>query len=160
VRGRDALASAVLGALVNFPWEWAHSVLYRGVPGFTWREHLVCCGLAALADGVGIGVIFGIGAIAFRDPHWTEHPAPARLGLVALLGLIGAVLTERLALSLGWWGYGPTMPRVPGTGLGLTPLVQFVLLPLVVLFWILPHRWRAERRLNLHGAPADSPVNE
>jgi hypothetical protein len=79
------LASAVLGALVNFPWEWAHSVLYRGVPSFTWRDHLVCCGLAALADGVGIGVIFGIGAIAFRDPHWTGRPSPARLGLVALL---------------------------------------------------------------------------
>ena len=80
-RRRDLLRAGALGALVNFPWEMAHSLLYR------------------------------------------------------------EAATERLALRLGWWSYGASMPRVPGTGLGVSPLAQFVALPLLVLFWLLPRRW-------------------
>ena len=50
--------------------------------------------------------------------------------------------TEWLALRLGWWTYSPAMPRVPGTDLGASPLAQFVVLPLGVLFWILPRLWK------------------
>ena len=139
---RDLPAAFALGAGVNFPWELAHSLLYRGMSSFTWLQHLVCCGLAALADGAGIAVIFAVGAVVFRDPRWTRCCCPRRLGLVVLLGLVGAVLTERLALSLDWWAYGPAMPRVPGTDLGVSPLVQFAVLPPVVLFWALPWRER------------------
>lgn len=144
VRKCDLLAAAGLGAVANLPWEMAHSLLYRDPPGFTWEQHLVCCGLAALVDGAGIAAIFGVGALAFRDPRWTRVRSPARLGAAALLGLGGAVVTEWLALRLGWWGYGPAMPRVPGTDLGISPLVQFVVLPPGVLFWALPHWWQID----------------
>lgn len=146
IRRRDLLAAAGLGAAANFPWEMAHSLLYRDPPGFTWREHLVCCGLASLADGAGVAVIFAMGALVFRDPRWTRQQSPARWGFAALLGLAGAIITEWLALRLGWWGYGPAMPRLPGTGLGISPLVQFVVLPLGVLFWALPRWWARHDR--------------
>jgi hypothetical protein len=144
---RDLLVSAGLGVGVNFPWEMAHSLLYRDPPGFTWGQHLACCGLASLADGLGIAAIFALGALAFGDPRWTRRRTTGRVLFAALLGLAGAAVTEWLALRLGWWGYGPAMPRVPGTNLGVSPLAQFVLLPLLVLFWALPRRWshRGER---------------
>ena len=134
-------ASAVMGAVINFPWEMAHSRLYRGGQEATWPEHLVCCSLASLADGVGTAAIYGIGAVAFRDWRWTRQRSASRLGLAAVLGLTGAVATEQLALHLGWWAYGPAMPRVPGTHLGISPLAQFVVLPLAVLFGALPRWW-------------------
>ena len=146
VRRRDVLAAGVLGAAANFPWEMVHSLLYRGWREATWPQHLVCCGLASLADGVGIAAIFLAGAVAFRDPHWTRIVSAARLGLAALLGLGAAVATEWLALRLDWWAYGPAMPRVPGTNLGISPLVQFVVLPLGVLFWALPRWWSRRSR--------------
>ena len=141
MRWKDLLIAFGAGAGVNFPWELAHSLLYRGVPGFTWSQHLLCCGLAALADGLGIVAIYYAGAVVFRDPRWSRRCSPARLGLVLVLGFAGAVLTERLALQLGWWAYGPAMPRVPVTDLGISPLVQFVVLPPGVLFWALPRWW-------------------
>lgn len=134
--------AGALGAVVNFPWEMAHSLLYRGGPEATWLQHLVCCGLASLADGLGIGALFAIGAAAFREPRWTRQRTPSRLGAVMLLGLGGAVMTEWLALRLDWWAYSPAMPRLPGTNLGISPLVQFIVLPVVVLFGALPRWWR------------------
>jgi len=71
---------------------------------------------------------------------------PARLALAVFLGLIGAAITEWLALRWGWWAYSPAMPRVPGTDLGASPLAQFVVLPLGVLFWILPRLWKHDLR--------------
>ena len=142
VRRHDLVTAGLLGAAANFPWEMAHSLLYRDAAQFTWRQHLVCCGLASLADGVGIAAIFAIGAAAFREPRWTRQMTPSRLGTVVLLGIAGAVATEWLALRLDWWAYTPAMPRVPGTNLGISPLVQFIILPLVVLFVALPRWWR------------------
>jgi hypothetical protein len=141
IQKRDLLAAVGLGAAANFPWEIAHSLLYRGASRFTWGQHLLCCLLASLADGAGVATIFAIGAFVFRDRRWTRRPSPARLAAAALLGLAGAVVIERLALHLDWWGYGPAMPRVPGTDLGVSPLAQFVFLPLAILFWMLPRRW-------------------
>ena len=148
IRKNDLLAVTTMGAAANFPWEMAHSLLYRDTAGFTWREHLLCCGLASLADGVGVMAIFGVGAVAFREARWTRRRTPARLGTAALLGLAGAVATEKLALRLDWWAYGPAMPRVPGTDLGISPLVQFIVLPLGVLFWALPRWWQYSGRGN------------
>jgi hypothetical protein len=148
VQWKDLLAAFALGSAVNFPWELAHSLLYRGVARFPVMQHLVCCGLAALADGIGIAAIFTTGAVVFRDPYWTRLCTPARVCLVVLLGLAGAVVTEHLALRLDWWGYGPAMPRVPGTNLGITPLVQSMVLPVVVLFLALPRRWKRDEAAN------------
>lgn len=142
---KNLLPVIVLGALANFPWEMAHSFLYRGVADFTLKQHLECCGLASLVDGAGIALISYAGARVFGEPRWTQRATPTKLLFTGLLGLVGAVLVERAALHLDWWAYGPQMPRLPGTRLGLSPLLQFVLLPLGVLFWALP-RWQKSQR--------------
>ena len=144
---RDLLLSGSLGALVNLPWELAHSMLYQGGAEMTWKEHLICCGLASLQDGIGVAALFGIGAFVFRNSRWTRRFSLLRVGFTVALGLAGAVVTEWVALSLGWWRYGPAMPTVPGTGLGLTPLLQFMVLPVLILFILLPYVWSHEGSL-------------
>ena len=145
-RWKDLLLAFVLGSVADFPWEMAHSVLYQGMSRLGWVRGTVCCVLASLADGVGIAVIFAAGALLFRDWRWTRHLSAGRVALVVLVGVVIALLTEQTALRLGWWSYGPRMPRVPGTDLGVTPLAQFVLLPPAVLFWALPRWWDRKRR--------------
>jgi hypothetical protein len=138
----DLFAATAWGVAANFPWEMAHSFLYRGAESWGWKRHLLCCGLASLADGVGIAAIFGVGVMMFNERQWTRCSSLIRLGATGFLGLIGAVAVEYLALSLDWWSYQPAMPRVPGTELGLSPLVQLTFIPLVVLFLVLPRRWQ------------------
>lgn len=140
-RSSDLFAIVAWGAAANFPWEMAHSLLYRGAENWGWKRHLLCCGLASLADGLDIAAIFGIGVMVFSEWRWTRQLSSIRLGLTGLLGLAGAVAIEQSALRFGWWAYEPAMPRVPGTELGLSPLVPFTIVPLVVLFWVLPRQW-------------------
>lgn len=119
----DLLAATAWGVAANFPWEMAHSFLYRGAEGWGWKRHLLSCGLASLADGIGITLIFGIGVVVFNERRWTRCSSMIRSGATGFMGLIGAVAVENLALRLGWWSYESAMPRVFGTELGLSPLV-------------------------------------
>ena len=142
----DLLAVAAFGVMINFPWEVAHSPLYYSSHVSHWGQRLLCTGIAAFEDGLGIAALYVIGAVLFQDPQWTRTRSPIRMGATVFLGLAGAATTEWLALGLGWWSYRSEMPRVPGTALGISPLAQFVLLPLVVLFWALPHRWTRQKK--------------
>ena len=62
------------------------------------------------------------------------------------LGVSITVAIEGLATRGYWignWNYLPTMPLVPGAGIGLAPLLQWVVLPLLTLWFVrrqLAHR--------------------
>ena len=120
----------------------AHSLLYNGISEWDWKQHLICCGLASLAEGIGFVLIYGLGILVFHDSRWTQRTTPSRLGLAMLLGLLGAAIMEWLALRWGWWSYAGTMPRLPGTELGISPLLQFAILPVIGLFIVLLWWWR------------------
>jgi len=136
--------SFLWGSALNFPWELAQMALYVPKAPTTWADHLFLCLPAALMDGVGIALIYGAGAVLFRRPDWVCRPEGRGWLLSLGLGLSFAVLTEWLALALGWWRYGPQMPVVPGVGVGLSPLLQFLFLPPLTLF-VLVGRWLRRR---------------
>jgi hypothetical protein len=75
----------------------------------------------------------------------SEKPVP--------LGFIGAVFVERIAIALGWWRHGPGMPIVTGLGVGLSPLLQFQVLPPSVLFFA-TCRWH--RKQNRDHPPSNA----
>ena len=56
------------------------------------------------------------------------------------LSVAGAVVfIEWLATSGHWvqsWSYLPAMPLLPGTGIGVAPLLQWVLLPLLTVWYV------------------------
>ena len=142
MRPKDLLRVGSFGFAMNFIWEFAHMPLYRVAAG--WPEHLICCAIASLADGLGLVLIFIVGAVVFDDGRWTRCPTTSRIGLAVVLGFGGAVLVELVALASGWWSYREEMPRLPGTPIGLSPLLQFTVLPVGVLFYLMPRRWNAE----------------
>jgi hypothetical protein len=54
------------------------------------------------------------------------------------------IVIENLATRGLWissWTYAPSMPIVPGTGVGLAPLLQWLLLPPVVV-WLVQRQIR------------------
>ncbi len=58
------------------------------------------------------------------------------LGFVAL-GLVATVILEALATGpAGRWSYGPSMPRLPVLGTGIVPIVQWVLLPPILVWFV------------------------
>jgi len=54
------------------------------------------------------------------------------IALLILIGGIGAVLAERRHLIAGSWNYSASMPVIPIAEAGLSPVIQFMLLPLLI----------------------------
>lgn len=50
---------------------------------------------------------------------------------MVLIGGAGAVLSEMRHLSLGSWAYDDSMPIIPLVNVGISPVLQFMLLPLL-----------------------------
>lgn len=61
---------------------------------------------------------------------------------VALMaaGLVVAVVVERAGMAAGRWAYTRDMPMLPGVRLGILPIMQMVIIPAVMAWFILRRR--------------------
>ncbi len=52
-------------------------------------------------------------------------------------GIVTTVITGSMATEvLGWWAYADRMPALPLLGTGLLPLLQWMILPPLVLWFV------------------------
>jgi hypothetical protein len=65
----------------------------------------------------------------------------ARVATVTVvLGVAYTVFSEWLNVAVrGSWAYAPAMPRVPPLGTGLSPLLQWIIVPLAAFAWAWPY---------------------
>jgi hypothetical protein len=130
---------ALFTLLLNYPWEFLQVPLYEGMPQAPHWEAIQACSRAAAGDAVIALAAYGAVAVWLRSRAWVLEPTRA-----STLGFLGAgvlitVLIERLALSGLWvahWSYSALMPVVPGLGVGLSPLMQWLVLPPLVLWLV------------------------
>lgn len=125
------------GFAFNFVWEILQLPLYAGQGSF--EQHAWLCFVASLWD---VGLLAGLYlflCLATRERYWFLQLGGVRLLLLAVAGFAISVFIELRALASGKWGYSPQMPRVPGLGVGWSPVLQMVLIP-PALAW-LSHAW-------------------
>ena len=121
-----------LSFLLNFAWELFQIPLYKN-PVYDFN-HIEFCALASLADVLMVLLLyFGI-ALMFKNPFWIEPLKLQKISIVVLIGGVGAVLSEMWHLSLGSWAYDNSMPIIPFVNVGIAPVLQFMILPLLVYF--------------------------
>lgn len=118
-------------------WEVAQLPLYtiwrEGTPGEIAFAVLHCTGgdiLIALASLMGALLLLGRG--------WPMEPAAFRkVAVLAIAAGVGyTIFSEWLNTELrGAWTYTAQMPVLPVTGTGLAPLLQWVVIPSVGLWW-------------------------
>lgn len=68
--------------------------------------------------------------IVFGDFFWIRNISQSKGFIVVLTGALSAVVFEKIAIYWGLWEYGD-MPIIPGLEVGLLPVLQFAILPLV-----------------------------
>jgi len=121
-----------LSFLLNFAWELFQIPLYKN-PVYDFN-HIEFCALASLADVLMVLLLyFGI-ALMFKNPFWIEPLKLQKISIVVLIGGVGAVLSEMWHLSLGSWAYNNSMPIIPFVSVGIAPVLQFMILPLLIYF--------------------------
>lgn len=136
------LAVAGFSFLLHFAWEILQTPLYAGMPQAPHLAGTIVCLKATLGDVMNALVAFwGTATLAHRKRGWLLH-AQSRDWLVYLaIGILITIVLERLATgALERWAYAQAMPLVPGLGVGVTPLVQWLVVPSMVV-------WLARRHI-------------
>jgi hypothetical protein len=142
---------AVFALLLNFPWEVLQAPLFVGMANAPFVDVIWDCARASLGDVVIMLLAYGAVAAWTRDRRWVLASSRQRLTLFVATGVSITALIEWLATTGRWmqgWTYSPSMPVLPGLAVGLAPLLQWVLLPLLVT-------WFVRRQPVSHGAIDD-----
>lgn len=138
----------LLGA--NLAWETAHVPLYtlwaEASAGTLARAVLHC----TAGDAVLGAAMLATALMLTRSWGWPSEGFGRVLVATTLLGMVTTVVIEWLSVEFwGRWAYSAAMPLLPPLGTGLTPLLQWLLLPPLCLWTA--RRW-ATRRPSPHDA--------
>jgi hypothetical protein len=128
-------------AVGNLIWEFAHMPLYTLWETGTPRE-IAFAALHCTGGDVLIAASALLAAlIVFGSSQWPE--ANYRLvGLATVLtGLGYTVFSEWLNIEVREaWAYSDLMPVIPVIGAGLSPIAQWIVLPVIALWWAVPRK--------------------
>lgn len=133
-------AIAVFSFLLHFVWEYLQAPTYEGMADLNHWEGVKLCTSATFGD-VGFALsAFWLASATARSRYWFRRPS-----VPALLVFIGT----GLALTIGFeyyytnvtlrWTYSDLMPLVPPFGTGLSPLLQWLVVPPLVLWFTRRH---------------------
>ena len=121
--------------LLNYPWEFIQAPLFEGMAERPHGAAVKACTQAALGDSVIMLVAYwGVAALG-RGRAWIAAPGWRDVLLFSSIGVAITVVIEWLALNGGWlngWTYSSLMPIIPGLGVGLVPVLQWIVLPPLV----------------------------
>ena len=130
---------AVFALLLNYPWEFSQVPLFAGMAEAPHWTAIKRCAMATLGDIVIMLIAYWFVAVIARSRRWITAPTAAYLTIFVAVGVTITALIERLALRglwLGGWEYSSLMPVIPGIGVGLSPLAQWVVLPLLTAWFV------------------------
>jgi hypothetical protein len=128
---------ALFAFLLNLPWELAQVPLFAGMPNAQHWTAVLTCGRATLGDGVVALVAFWAVALAVWARAWVLAPTRGQVAGFVAVGVLITVVMERLATGpLGRWAYADAMPVVPVLEVGLSPLLQWIALPPLIVWFV------------------------
>ncbi len=124
------LAVIFFAFLLNVIWEISQILLYKeGTYSFS---HILFCLFASMADAIMVMLLYFGFAMIYKDALWIQNLKLTRVIFLIVAGGVGAILAETRHLSIGTWSYAETMPIIPILNVGLSPILQFMILPLVI----------------------------
>ena len=128
----------VFALLLNYPWEFLQAPLFDRMAAAPHRQATIACSLATVGDAMIMLVAYWIVSAFSVDRGWIVVPRAAQIALFVAVGATVTVVIERLVLEGLWiheWRYSASMPVLPGIGVGLSPVLQWLLLPPLVIWF-------------------------
>ena len=122
--------------LLNLPWEMWQIPLFKGTSSLAHGDGVILCTRAAAGDAVIALLAFWLIA-RVRTRDWIRRPSAVTLGAFVAVGLVATIALEYWATRIGArWEYAAAMPRLPLLGTGLAPLLQWLLIPPLVVWLV------------------------
>lgn len=128
---------AVYSFLLNYQWELFQLPLFDGFAGTPYYDVILHCTKATLGDVVISLAAFATACIATRSRRWIVDKNTVGIVTFLLMGLLITILFEILATGpLERWTYAERMPLVPFLQIGASPILQWIVLPLLMLWFV------------------------
>ena len=118
----------------HFIWEFIQVPTYAGMAELDHWQGVLVCTQATFGD-VGIALVaFWTTSISVRSRQWIRALELKPLGIYVLTGIAITIALEYIYTQITHrWTYSDLMPLVPPLGTGLSPLLQWILVPLLVV---------------------------
>lgn len=155
--GRDWLGALrryfVFAAMAHLVWEFAHLPLYTiwltGTPGELVFAAVHCTGGDIL---ITLSTIM-LSLCVFGSADWPRRRVGRVLAGAVAFGVAYTIFSEWLNIEVREaWAYRDLMPVIPLIDAGLSPILQWVVIPAVGYWWATGIRpWRRERAEAAHG---------
>lgn len=129
---------AVFALLLNFPWEVMQAPLFEGMAAAPHSAVISACSQATLGDALIMLLAHASVVVITRRRRWVLAPSRREVAGFIAVGVAITAMIEWVATRGHWaqtWAYSSAMPLIPGIGLGLSPLLQWVVVPLIVLWF-------------------------
>jgi hypothetical protein len=130
---------AIFALLLSLPWEFGQMWLYAGASEMSHLRGIQICMAATLGDAVVMLIAFGVVAAVARSKDWVLAKKTSQVAGFVLIGLaitIGVEIVATRSDGAFSWRYSPAMPITPLLGIGLAPLLMWLVVPLLVLWFV------------------------
>jgi len=129
------LPVAFFSFVLHFVWEFVQVPTYTGMAEMDHWEAIKLCMSATFGD-VGFALTaFWIASIAVRSRSWILQPTRLPVAIFVAVGIILTIGFEYYYTNISLrWTYSELMPLVPPFGTGLSPLLQWLVIPPVVVW--------------------------
>jgi len=125
---------SIFAFLLNFVWELLQMPLFAGFSDFQFYQIILHCTKATFGDVVISLVAFAGACLITRSRMWILSMNKSGVVSFLTIGLAITVIFEILATGpLNRWEYSELMPTI---GVGVAPVAQWVILPLLQLWFV------------------------
>lgn len=127
----------VFSFLLNLAWEVWQVPFFRGMADQPHWLGVKICTQATFGDaGIALAA-FWVTAFFARTRSWIMQPSRSDIAIFIGVGLAATIILETLAIGvLARWAYSEAMPHLPVLGTGLLPLLQWLVIPPLVLWFV------------------------
>ena len=128
---------SIFAFLLNFVWELLQMPLFTGFADFQYYQVILHCIKATFGDVVISLVAFAGACLIARSRMWIILTKNSGVVAFLAIGLVITIVFELLATGpLNRWEYGELMPMVPVIGVGVSPVAQWIIVPLLQLWFV------------------------
>jgi hypothetical protein len=139
LQGRTILRFLGAMAAGNLLWELGHMPLYTLWVEGIWGEIAYAVLHCTVGDVMIAGICLLLSLAFIGRSAWPRARFDAVALATILMALSYTVFSEWLNIEVrGTWAYREAMPRLPGLGTGLTPILQWIVVPVLAFRWAAP----------------------
>jgi len=127
----------VLSFLGHFAWEILQAPLFASLSGTDHFIGIAICLKATFGDLAIALAAFWCAAFVGKGRNWVANTGTFAPAVFFAVGLLTTIGLEYFSTEVtGRWAYDAVMPVLPILGTGLSPILQWVFVPIFVLWYM------------------------